>query len=204
MATSLPTNQIFINADLNLQKMLYEQAPANRIANGQVQVGIVVVFSNNSSPQSVAIYTNAQGDLLDGSGSSITQLSFGGATDTFIGGKASIALSGSLDWATANAFQSSPGTYDEGLFSFENALFYQVQLDSFEFTFSNGPFDAANLTSVNWFSIPMRLWVPGNTSGGNQSGFVASPNQEDRVKALQSLVTNRRNIFNDTNGNFLI
>ncbi|MBE9174583.1 hypothetical protein IQ225_03290, partial [Synechocystis salina LEGE 06155] len=156
MTTTLPNNQIFINAQPSLLQRLYSQAPADQISNGLVQVGIVVIFSNNNSPLSTSIYTNAQGEIVDASGTPINQLSFGGSTDTFVGGKAFVALSGTLDWATANAFKNSSGAYDEALFSFENALFYQVQLDSFEFTFNNGPFDGANLTSVNWFGIPMR------------------------------------------------
>ncbi len=204
MTTTLPSNQVFLNAQASLLQRLYNQAPTDRITNGLVQVGVVVIFSNGNSPLSANIYTNAQGALLDVNGNPLTQLSFGGGTDTFVGGKAFVALSGELDWATANAFQSSPGVYDEALFSFENALFYQVQLDSFEFTFNNGPFDGANLTSVTWFSIPMRMWVPGNTSSGNQSGFIASPNQENWVAALQGLVPNGENVFKDADGNLLI
>lgn len=198
-----PTNTIFLNAQQSLLQRLYNQAPTSAIQNGVAQVGIAVVFSNNS-PQSREIYANAEGNLVNSSGTAVEGLFFGGPGQTFVGGKAYIALSGQLDWKTANAFQNSSGEYDEGLFSFANALFYQVNLDSFEFTFSNSPFDAANLTSVNWFSIPMRMWVPGNTTSGNQSGFQASPNQQNWVSALQGLVPNGSNVFNDAAGNFLI
>jgi hypothetical protein len=69
------------------------------------------------------------------------------------------------------------GDFDQSKFSFETALAHHFNLDSFEVTFLRNPADASNLTSVNWFSIPMRMWVPDNpgltdaATAGQHGGF---------------------------------
>ncbi len=76
--------------------------------------------------------------------------------------------------------------------------------DSFEFSFENTAGDAANLTSIDSFAIPMRMWVPGNTTSNNRSGFQQLPSNQNWVKAIGDLVPKAGNILTDVDGNFLM
>jgi hypothetical protein len=109
--TTLPTNQVFINADPSLLKRLYTEATKNQTTPPTtVQIGIAVIFGQDSAggnwpPSSADIYTNSLGELLDSQGKVIDYLSFSPALPSYIsGGKAYIALSAKNDWSKVNPF----------------------------------------------------------------------------------------------------